>query len=288
MTEDTKKRARVFLGFGRGAGRLAEFTDRITKVGSLTRARESEPGVPSAATFSLEMAPEDDGTAAGRGPLFDDETVSCELYWTASRSKRPRPEDRLFYGVLNGSPKYVESVDERRVTLSFVGALAGLWDDGEAELFDGERRYVDLAADVLPAILAHARLPVDGVDIQIPTVETDEPFWSPVGRPPVELLGVSEDEASSYEVRGPAWDPTRSVVYVGFGPFVCGYDGAAWSAVAKVGYSGGDPGLKAVGWAVVYLEYDADTDTLLGVTEAVGQDIRKYAAHVKGRFIIEL
>ena len=246
------------------------------------------PGVPSVATFSLEITPEDDGTTAGCGPLFENEMVTSEVFWTGTGSRRPPAEDRLFYGVLKGSPKSAESVVERRVTLSFVGALAGLWDDAEAELFDGERRYVDLEADVLPAILAYAKLPVDGIDIQIPPVETDEPFWSPVGRPPAGLLGIAEEEAAAYEVRGPAWDADRSVVYVGFGPFICGFDGDAWSAVAKVGYSGGDPALKNIGWRVVHLEYDREADGLLGVAETAEEDIREHAAHVKARFSVEL
>ncbi len=289
MTEDTKKSVRVFLSFGRGAaGRSVEFTDRVTRVGPLVRTRENTPGVPSAATFSFEMTPDDDGTTTGSGRLFEEEMVTCELYWTASRSKRPRSEDRLFYGVLKGSPKSVESVEERRVMLNFVGALAGLWDDSEVELFDGERRYVDLETDVLPVLMSHAKLPLGGVDIDIPSVETDELFWSPVGRPPADLLGITEGEASTYEVRGPARDTDSSVVYVGFGPFICGYDGSDWSVVTKVGYTGSDPVLKNVGWRVVYLEYDGETDELLGVAETAEDDIREHAAHVKARFTVEL
>ncbi|UCE26835.1 MAG: hypothetical protein JSW52_10895 [Candidatus Coatesbacteria bacterium] len=288
MTDDAKKRVRVFLGFGPGGGRPTEFTDRVTRVGPLVRTRENAPGVPSVATFSLEITPEDDGTTAGRGTLFESETVTCEVYWTGSRSRRPPAGDRLFYGVLKGSPKSAESVVERRATLNFVGALAGLWDDAEAELFDGERRYVDLETDVLPVILTRAKLPVNGVDIQIPPVETDEPFWSPVGRPPADLLAVAEEEAAAYEVRGPAWDTARSVVYVGFGPFICYYDGSAWSVVANVGYSGGDPALKTIGWRVVYLEYDREADGLLGVAETVEGDVREHAAHVKARFAVGL
>lgn len=289
MKEDINKRVRVFLRYGSdGAERPVEVTARITKIGPLIRTRENAPGVPSMATFSLEMVPEDDEKTGGRGYLFEYDVITCELYWTASRSIRPPSDDKLFYGVLKGSPKSLKSVDERRIVISFVGALAALWDDNEVELFAKERQYADLETDILPALLSQTKLPVDGVDIKIPFIEMDEPFWSPIGRPPASLLGITEDEESLYEVRGPAWDKERSLVYVGFGPFICSYDGGEWSVVGRVGYSGDDVNLKSVSWGVVYLEHDADTDKLLGVAETVEDDIRKHTTHVKARFNVEL
>jgi hypothetical protein len=289
MKEDVKKRVRVFLGFGRGwADRSSEVTERVSKLGPLVRTRENTPGVPSAATFSFEMTPVDIEVNAGRGHFFEKGVVTCELYWTASRSTRPASDDKLFYGVLESSPKSEESVDEQRVVLNFVGALAALWDDNEVELFEKERPYADLETDILQALLSQTNLPVDGVDIRIPSIETDEPFWSPIGRPPACLLGINEDERSLYEVRGLAWDDGCSLVYVGFGPFICGYDGVEWSVVGLVGYVGDDLTLKSIGWRVVYLEYDPDTNKLLGVAETVEDDISKRTAHVKARFTAEL
>jgi hypothetical protein len=289
MKEDIKKGVRVFLKYigGRAEGPV-EVTGRLTKVGPLVRTRESTPGVPSTATFSLEMVPEDDKTTGGDGDLFECSLIICELYWTASRSGRPPSEDEFFYGVLKGSPKSLDSVDERRVVINFVGALAALWDDNEVELFDNDRAYVDLETDILAALLSQTKLPVDGVDIRIPFIETDEPFWSPIGRPPAYLLGITEDERSLYEVRGLAWDEGRSLVYVGFGPFICGYAGVEWSVVGRVGYAGDGLTLKSVGWRVVYLEYDSDTDKLLGAAETGEDDIRERTAHVKARFVVEL
>jgi hypothetical protein len=289
MKEDLKKKVRVFLTYvgGRVEGPV-EVTGRVTKVGPLVRTRESTPGVPSTATLSLEMFPEDGETTGGNGGLLECDLITCGLYWTASSSRRPPDKDKLFYGVLKGSPKSLESVDERRVVINFVGALAVLWDDNEVELFDKERPYVDLETDILAVLLSKTNLPVDGVDIRVPFIETDEPFWSPIGRPPAGLLGITEDEGFLYEVRGLAWDEGRSLVYVGFGPFICGYDGAEWSAVGRVGYGGDDLTLKSVGWRVVYLEYDSDTNELLGAAETGVDDIRERTAHVKARFAVEL
>lgn len=288
MKEDLKKKVRVFLTYvgGRGEGTV-EVTGRVTKVGPLARTRENAPGVPSTATFSFEMVPEDGETTGGYGDLFECDLITCELYWTASRSGRPPTKDKLFYGVLKGSPKSLESIDERRVVINFVGALAALWDDNEVELFDNKRPYVDLETDILAALLSQTNLPVNGVDIRVPFIETDEPFWSPIGRPPAGLLGIAEDERSLYEVRGVAWDGGSSLVYVGFGPFICGYDGAEWSVVGRVGYAGDDLTLNGVEWRVVYLEYDSDTDRLLGAAETVEDDIRERTAHVKARFAAE-
>jgi hypothetical protein len=289
MKENINKRLRVFLTYvgGRVEGPV-EVTGRVTKVGPLVRTRENTPGVPSTAAFSLEMVPEDDETTGGSGYLFECNVITCELYWTASRSGRPPSEDKLFYGVSKGSPKSLESVDERRVVINFVGALAALWDDNEVELFEKECPYADLETGILPALLSQTKLPVDGVDIRIPSIETDEPFWSPIGRPSASLLGITESEGSLYEVRGLAWDEERSLVYVGFGPFICGYDGADWSIIGRVGYTGDDVNLKNVSWGVIYLEYDADTDKLSGIAETVEDDIRERTAHVKARFAVEL
>lgn len=266
------------------AGQISwDITPLVLRAGPVEERVEEVPGVPAVPTVTLVCWPE--GPVAPAGPVA---TGAPENVWLKVHDRAALGGGIIFAGVLAARPAYEEDLFGRAVTLRFAGELAAWWDDEPVAFASpGEEfHFGHVADDLIPGLLKMARRVPAAVELRPPALTARTPFWSYYGRPTKAAGG----KAAAAEVRALAWDAKRKVLYVGAGPYVRSFDPATrrWRTVARVKYVGVDPGVRAVGWRVGYLEYDAEGDVLRGVAETAVVDITDRRAHLRATFAVPL
>jgi hypothetical protein len=278
MSDKTAKTSglRLILTLQRGGDTAKadyyDITDIVVELGPLCSGGGGVSGEPQAESIRLRLFGDDRYNPRKPGSVFGDyEHAYLDTY---------KDGRHIFFGAISGPPRLDESAERETTTLHFVGGLKELWPQQVDDFTEGDIEYADPEYDLWPLLLDAATLPISRSSFALAPIVTDEDVWSAAGRPHIELPGYEEDDIAEWDIVSPVDCASRSLVYVGFGPFILSYhtDNGKWEVVAEVDAE----------WLISHLEYDTGSDRISGVAAMNEDDITLRAAHTRARFSINL
>jgi len=252
-----------------------EITESVVELGPLEISSGNEINEPTAEIIRLRLIPEPQFNPRSSQCLFQSgDTLTLEIFYNGKKR---------FFGVLSLPPELTEDSDKLYLTLDFVGGLRELWTLDETEIATSDIEYVDVEKDLWKLLKHKTQLPITKSSIDISELTANEAIWSAVARPNIELPGYEPSEVDLWDIVSPVYDSSWEVVYAGFGIFVMSYRlaSAEWDAVARIIRNG-------IGWIIEHLEYDVDSNQILGVVAHPECDISKVSASKKAQFTVDI